>query len=424
MPEPKKFRFAAVISHPIQHYSPLFRELARLPGIDVRVIYLCDHGVRSSFDPGFGQSFQWDVPLLEGYEHEFLRPGFSPRTFGFREVDSPLVKQALDRFSPHAIWIHGYGQRISWRAADWARRRAALIYFGDSELLRARTPKAKLLKRVVLPRFFARCDAFLTVGDNNEAYYRHYGVPDEKMFRGPCPVDMKRFISAGEQSSPENKREVRAGLRLAPGAFVVAQSGKIEPQKRPLDLVDAIGLLRMEGANVSALFIGDGPLRAELEQRAVARGVQEHVRVSGFVNQSKIPEILSAADALAMTSERDAHPLAVTESLAFGHPIIASDRVGCVGSTDTARPDVNAFVYPCGDIGALARAIKRLYEDPVLYDSMSAESRRLAPEQDVSVTVDAVLQALLALREKFRAIWTDVDPTAYAGWVERVLPKG
>src|SRR5437773_1139796 len=44
-------RFAAVISHPIQHYSPVFRELARVPGVAVKAFYCCDWGVKPTHDP-------------------------------------------------------------------------------------------------------------------------------------------------------------------------------------------------------------------------------------------------------------------------------------------------------------------------------------------------------------------------------------
>ena len=66
------FRFAVVISHPIQHFAPIFRDLARLPGMDVKVFYCCDWGVEPTLDPGFGQVFAWDVPLLDGYTYEFM----------------------------------------------------------------------------------------------------------------------------------------------------------------------------------------------------------------------------------------------------------------------------------------------------------------------------------------------------------------
>ncbi|MBK8640019.1 MAG: glycosyltransferase family 4 protein [Chromatiaceae bacterium] len=405
-----ELRFAAVISHPIQHYSPVFRALATVPGLAVKVFYFCDHGVRDSFDPGFGQAFKWDVPLLDGYDHEFLRPGYSPASFGFREVDSPDLTHRLDAYRPHALWVHGYGQGISWRAVRWANRNgAAALYFGDSELVHVRSPLARTLKRLVLPAFFRRCDAFITIGDNNERYYRHYGVAPDRLFRGACPVDIGRFAAVRDQMSGDECGDVRRRFGLPAEAFVVALSGKLEPWKRPLDLAEAIARLSDSPRPIAALFVGDGPLRGELEARIRQLGIAPRARITGFVNQSEIAQVLLAADALAVTSDRDAHPLSVTESLALGHPIIAADRVGCVGPTDTARPGVNALVYPCGDVGALAQAIGALAGDPGLYRRMAAASLRLAPSQDVKATVASVLLALRHLRQgRFAARWAEI----------------
>src|SRR5262249_1853023 len=140
--------------------------------------------------PGFGTTFAWDVPLLDGYEYEFLPRVRPPKDHGFFEIDSPYLASRLDAFAPHAAWVHGYGHRLSWRALRWARGRCAVLYFGDSELLHHRAWPVRLAKAAVVRWFFRRCDAFLTIGDNNEAYYAHYGVPRGKMVRGACPVDV------------------------------------------------------------------------------------------------------------------------------------------------------------------------------------------------------------------------------------------
>ncbi len=349
------------------------------------------------------------MPLLDGYDHEFLRPGFSPSNFGFREVDSADLARRLDDWRPHALWVHGYGQGISWRALRWAKRsEAAVLYFGDSELVHDRSPLARGLKRLVLPGFFRRCDAFITIGDNNEAYYRHYGVGPDRLFRGACPVDITRFAAARERMSAVERGDLRRRFGLTAEAFVVALSGKLEPWKRPLDLAEAIARLADSPRPVAALFVGDGPLRGELEARIRQLGIETSASITGFVNQAEIPQVLLAADALAVTSDRDAHPLSVTEALALGHPIIASDRVGCVGPTDTARPGVNALVYPCGDVDALAQAIGALAGDPALYRRMADASLQLAPTQDVSATVASVLRALRHLGEgRFAARWRE-----------------
>jgi glycosyltransferase involved in cell wall biosynthesis len=176
-----------------------------------------------------------------------------------------------------------------------------------------------------------------------------------------------------------------------------------------LDLVEAIGKLRGRGTELYALMLGDGPLRQAVEGRISVLGLQNHVRLTGFVNQQEIPLVLDAGDILAMTSEVDPHPLSVTESMIVGHAIVASDRIGCVGPTDSARPGVNALVYPVGDIERLAHCLEQLATDRELLLRMATTSKDRAASQDVSVTVSAVLQAIQSLRPKFAGSWSDVD---------------
>jgi glycosyltransferase involved in cell wall biosynthesis len=403
---PSPLRFAAVLSHPIQHYSPVFRELAKLPGVRVRVFYLCDYGTRDSYDPGFAVSYKWD---LAGYEHEFLRPGFAPVAFGFREMDSPELTSRLDQYRPHAIWVHGYGQRISWRAVRWANRNnAAVLYFGDSELLHHRPLASRLFKKLILPHFFARCDAFITAGDNNEDYYRHYGVSESKLFRGSCPIEVGRFRQAAQKTSEGQRVEIRARWSVPSNAFVVALSGKLQPHKRPQDIVDAVGLLKTcVGRSIHALLLGDGPMRTALIEQSRRLHVADRVHVTGFVNQREIPVVLSSCDVLAVPSERDAHPLSVAEALAVGLPVIVSDRVGCVGKTDSARSGVTALVYPCADVQRLAEAIATLATDKTLYRQLAENAPAVADQQDVSVAVAAVVKALRTLRPSFQPYWAN-----------------
>jgi len=173
--------------------------------------------------------------------------------------------------------------------------------------------------------------------------------------------------------------------------------------KRPGDLVEAIARLR--DTPVHAIFLGDGPLRQELENRVRRDSLERRVHFAGFVNPHDIAIMLSAGDLLAITSDRDAHPLAVAESLTVGHPIVASDRIGCIGPTDSARPGVNAIVYTVGDTAALARALARIASDQELRGRMSRASWELAMSQDVSVAVRAVLEAVRSLRGRFADGW-------------------
>src|SRR5687768_17122677 len=68
-------RLRIFATHPVQYHVALWRELAATPGLDIKVFYFSDQNVAPRIDPGFGVPVSWDVPLLQGYEHEFLMRG-------------------------------------------------------------------------------------------------------------------------------------------------------------------------------------------------------------------------------------------------------------------------------------------------------------------------------------------------------------
>lgn len=385
-------RLGIVISHPIQHFVPLFVQLAARRDLEIKVFYCCDWGVKEYMDPGFGKSFAWDIPLLEGYEYEFLPIRSRPTKLGYWDIDNPSVARTLNSFSPQYVWVHGYSHRTSWRVMKWAQGRARILYFGDSELLSQRSLVARSLKRLVLPGFFRRCDGFLTIGDNNEAYYRRYGVPDDKMHRGAFPIDVQRFRRAISGLSEGDRASERGRLGLDAESVVVLFVGKFIAIKRPFDFVSAIAELRALGYHVQGLMIGSGPLAESVKGMVKSLNVADGVKLAGFINQSDIPRVLWTGDVIAMCSEKDPHPLAVSEAMAVGNAVVASDRVGCVGETDAARPGQNAISYRCGDVSGLVSSIRALLDDKKLRDRMRAESLSLAETQDVSVAVRGICE--------------------------------
>src|SRR5271163_5269107 len=100
----KRVKVAYLVSHPIQYQAPLLRRIAQEPDIDLTVLFGSDFSVRGYKDEGFGVGVKWDVPLLDGYRHEFLpvlrdnsNPGaLSPLSYGIlsrlrgRKKDAPF----------------------------------------------------------------------------------------------------------------------------------------------------------------------------------------------------------------------------------------------------------------------------------------------------------------------------------------------
>ena len=69
------FRLAYFVSHPIQYQAPLLQLIAADPEIELEVFFFSDFSLKPYLDPGFGKTIKWDIPLTEGYKHQFLEPG-------------------------------------------------------------------------------------------------------------------------------------------------------------------------------------------------------------------------------------------------------------------------------------------------------------------------------------------------------------
>src|SRR2546427_13164608 len=63
----RRYRSLAIATQPVQYTAPVFRHMAKHPLLDLQVAYCTLGGAEASHDTEFGASFQWDVPLLDGY---------------------------------------------------------------------------------------------------------------------------------------------------------------------------------------------------------------------------------------------------------------------------------------------------------------------------------------------------------------------
>jgi glycosyltransferase involved in cell wall biosynthesis len=382
-------RLATIVSHPIQYFAPLHREMARVPEIDSKVFFCCDWGLTNYVDPGFNVEVAWDIPLLDGYAHEFLPVARRLRKLGFWETDNPTVGAALDQFRPDVVTVFGYASRTNWRAAFWSHRnRRPLLLYSDSNVRLAPAWWKRGIKDIIVGRFYSYVDGALCVGENNRHYHSRYGIPSDRLFPGVFPIERRRLLQAVPDRAA-TRAALRRSLDIPLDAFVVLFCGKYIGRKRPMDVIVAVHSLARKGVPVWALLVGEGEERQTLEAFCERERVTNAV-LSGFVNQSVIPSYYAASDVNAVTSSFEPYGLVASEAIVFGLPILASDRVGCIGPNDTAQPGRNAIVYPCGSIQRLAECIEQLWRDGDLYNRMSAESSRISESQDVVVAAHQV----------------------------------
>lgn len=351
-------RLAVVTTHPVQYYAPWFRHLAGSHGLDVRVFYLWDFGVTDRVDPTFGVRVKWDVPLLEGYAHEFV-PNRSrrPGTDHFWGIDNPKLRERLTAFGPSAVLCVGYNYTTFARLLAW-RPPAPLILRGDSHRLVPPSGWKAAIKRRALSAAFRRFAAFLYVGQANRDYYTRHGVPDDKLFFCPHAMDNDRFTA-----DPEATALAAAGWRrelgIPAGRTVVLFAGKFEAKKRPQDLLTAF--LRATVPNTALLFVGSGPLEVDLRQQAAGH---PDVFFAPFQNQSAMPRTYAAGDVLVLPSygPSETWGLCVNEAMCLARPAIVSSHVGC--GQDLVAAGRTGWVFPAGDANALADCLRDAAGDP------------------------------------------------------------
>ena len=147
-----KTRVAIVVSHPIQHFAPLYRALAKQPELELKVFFCSRIGLDSYFDPGFGVEFKWETNLLDGYDSEFLDRANEIKKHSFLGLRSGNLGAKLASYKPDVVQVYGYGYLVALQALLWCELHGVpALLMSDSELMHARPPHIRLAKRLVLP---------------------------------------------------------------------------------------------------------------------------------------------------------------------------------------------------------------------------------------------------------------------------------
>lgn len=356
---------AYVVSHPIQYQAPLLRFIASQQDINLTVFFLSDISLKSYKDRGFGEDIKWDVPLLDGYNYEFLPAISSRNRLSFWQPINYGLARRLRVGKFNALWVHGYGHLSCIQAIITAYRLGIKVLMrGESNLISApRSSLKHLLKDSFIKQLFAICDGFLCIGSLNREYYRHYGIPEDRLFSMPYAVDNTFFQERAVEA--RSKREsFRSSLGLQPGRPIILYASKLMVRKHPMDLLEAYIQLSPDGIQEPKpylLYVGNGEEREHLEARAAATSWNS-IHFLGFQNQTKLPAFFDLCDVFVLPSTYEPWGLIVNEVMNAGKPIIVSDQVGC--ATDLVRNGENGFVFPVRDILSLAKALDTILRNP------------------------------------------------------------
>jgi glycosyltransferase involved in cell wall biosynthesis len=384
----RRIRLTVAMTHPIQYYSPWFRFIAReADEIQLNVLYVTEPSAEQQ-GVGFEEPFDWDVPLKEGYESLVLRPSRESDRFAsysFLGLDAPGIGREIAKLEPDAVLLSGWHSLALVRAILACRRRGIpLLYRGDTHV--------QGLERDVLWRWRSRWllslfDRFLCVGRKAREYLDRLGVPSRHVFPSPHAVDNEFFETrAAPFLEPRARAEARREWGIAPDEFVVLFVGKLDPNKRPFDLLRAA---RSSSGGARILVAGSGPLRQECTELASQLQVSADFR--GFLNQSQLPRAYALSDSLALPSERESWGLVVNEAMAAGTPAVVSEGVGC--APDLVEPGETGEIFPVGDVAAFAARLDRIAGEIKDGRSRSERCRRRIADYTFHAATEGLVSA-------------------------------
>jgi colanic acid/amylovoran biosynthesis glycosyltransferase len=155
--------------------------------------------------------------------------------------------------------------------------------------------------------------------------------------------------------------------------------GTIHEVKGQHLLLEAVSALRERQVPVSVTFVGDGPDRRALEQRARRTALGDVVSFLGETDRDGVLRELDAADVLVAPSvptaggKREGIPVVLMEAMACGLPVVSSQLSGI---PELVEHDVSGLLLPPGDVGALTDTLARLADDAALRARLGAAARR------------------------------------------------
>ncbi|MEM6883566.1 MAG: glycosyltransferase family 4 protein [Verrucomicrobiota bacterium] len=346
-----------VTTHPIQYYAPWFRVIDSDIHIHLKVYYLWQPAADGKHDPEFQQKINWDIPLLQGYEYDWVKnTSTDPGTHHFNGIHNPDAANQIAQWSPDYVVCLGYNFR-TFVDLIFSRTLKSIPFLlrGDSHRLAVNNSISQNIKDMLIRRLFRRFDAALSCGIANQRYFHNLGFQSDQIFFCPHGIDTARF---NPKPTPEVS-VLREKWGIPKDHKIILFAGKFIDKKRPLDLLQAFQ--KVNPSQTTLLYIGDGALKKEL-----AASVSKNVVIQPFVNQSQMPNVYRAADLLVLPSLGgfETWGLAVQEALACGTPAIISDHCGC--HLDLIQPNQNGLVFEAGSVKSLAECLTEALKPGIL----------------------------------------------------------
>jgi glycosyltransferase involved in cell wall biosynthesis len=375
-------KLAIVSSHPIQYNAPLFALLAENGLFELKVFYTWgEESIKPKYDPDFGRIVEWDIPLIQGYQYQFVENvAKNTGSHHFFGIDNPSLIENIESWGADVVWVWGWSFRSHLKAIRYFKGKIPVWFRGDSISLTKNHGVKGVLRWFFLKWVYRHVDLAFCVGEHNKNYYLEHGLQSNQLVLASHAVDNLRFEKS--QVSSEMIAAFRNQLGLLEPDFVVLFAGKLEPRKNPFYLKEIWE--NIASKNIKLLIVGNGPLELELKDKCKN---DDRIVFLDFQNQTQMPKLYKSCNALILPSVSETWGLAINEAMASGIPVLASEF--CGGAIDLIQENCGN-IFALDNARAVAETIQSWATDEMLYLKMKEEVQIRIQEFSYPKIVEAV----------------------------------
>ena len=303
---------------------------------------------------------------------------------GVRLHWNPDVRRRLQDTPTDVYVVGGYMGITQQSAMRWLNKRSRpWVFWGEVPGMRKRGPLGSWLRSIAMGPIRGAA-GIAAIGRSAADSYGRF-APDAAMEVLPYFCRLDEFRAARREQAWDGGRPLR-----------VLYCGQLIERKGVDVLLSAVESLARQGAPIQWKFVGEGPLRSELQRRADDAGAS--AEFTGFLEVDQLPAHFGESDVFVLPSRHDGWGVVVNQALGAGLPVVATHAVGA--ARDLIRDNENGWLVEPQDAEALRRVFSEYAQSPETVAAHRRAAIDTAEQIDLEAGADRWAAFLARIRDQ------------------------
>jgi glycosyltransferase involved in cell wall biosynthesis len=251
---------------------------------------------------------------------------------------------------------------------------------------------------------FRHVDLIITPARHLTAGLRRLGF--DRVETVPNAVDLSRFTPMPRDGGLARE------LRIGADDTVVLHASNLTALKRPLEIVDAATRALRRNPRLVFVIVGDGPLRAPMEEACRRKDMADRFRFAGWVGYERMPRYINLADMVVLASETEGLARVYLETQACARTLVASD---IPAAREVVTDGATGLLFGTGDTEGLAARILLAAADPALRATIGRQAREAVQAHSLDHAIPAYVALFEDVSRRHRALKDHTDSSQGPG---------